>query len=94
MAKDFFHPDMERFIDHRFDWERYFRLSGRVGSVADEVDTFKIDPAHASARSARTSTPMLAITGTRRRGSRTEPWSCRRTSRRLREAPRRPGSSA
>jgi hypothetical protein len=42
MAKDFFHPDMERFIDHRFDWERYLRLSGRVGSVADEVDAFKM----------------------------------------------------
>jgi hypothetical protein len=41
MAKGFFHGDIERFIDHRFDWARWFRLRGGEASVADEVETFK-----------------------------------------------------
>ncbi len=43
MASDFFHPDMELFIDHRVDWERYFRfLRGEPANVADELETFKM----------------------------------------------------
>jgi alkylation response protein AidB-like acyl-CoA dehydrogenase len=42
MAKEFFHRDMQLFIDHRFDWSRYFKLRRGVGvAVADEVATFK-----------------------------------------------------
>ncbi len=42
MAKEFFHRDMELFIDHRFDWARYLRLRrGAQANVADEVATFK-----------------------------------------------------
>jgi alkylation response protein AidB-like acyl-CoA dehydrogenase len=42
MAKQFFHRDMELFIDHRFDWERYLRLRrGGPVNVADEVATYK-----------------------------------------------------
>ena len=42
MAKQFFHRDMELFIDHRFDWERYLRLRrGGPVKVADEVATYK-----------------------------------------------------
>ena len=43
MAKDFFHPDMELFIDHRVDWDRYFTLSRRqTAGVAEEIETFKL----------------------------------------------------
>ena len=43
MPSDFFHPDMEVFIDHRVDWERYFRfLRGDPANVADELETFKM----------------------------------------------------
>ncbi|TMA79590.1 MAG: hypothetical protein E6J77_19420, partial [Deltaproteobacteria bacterium] len=41
MARDFFHRDIELFIDHRFDWGRYLRLRGAEASVADEVETYK-----------------------------------------------------
>ena len=42
MAKDFFDRDMQLFIDHRFDWTRYFTLRRGAGvQVADEVATFK-----------------------------------------------------
>jgi alkylation response protein AidB-like acyl-CoA dehydrogenase len=41
MAKEFFHRDMQLFIDHRFDWARYFRLRGSEVNVADEVETYK-----------------------------------------------------
>src|SRR3972149_11183057 len=42
MAKEFFHEDMQLFIDHRVDWARYFQLrrGGEVNAV-DEVDTYK-----------------------------------------------------
>ena len=43
MAKEFFHPDMELFVDHRVDWERYLRLSRReAADVAGEIDTYKM----------------------------------------------------
>src|SRR5262249_35451857 len=42
MAKEFFDRDMQLFIDHRFDWSRYFRLRPGDGvQVADEVAPFK-----------------------------------------------------
>jgi len=41
MARDFFHRDIELFIDHRFDWGRYLHLRGAEASVADEVETYK-----------------------------------------------------
>jgi alkylation response protein AidB-like acyl-CoA dehydrogenase len=42
MAKEFFDRDMQLFIDHRFDWPRYFTLRRGDGvQVADEVATFK-----------------------------------------------------
>src|SRR5262249_7844123 len=42
MAKEFFHRDMQLFIDHRFDWARYLRLRrGEHVNVADEVATYK-----------------------------------------------------
>lgn len=43
MAKDttFFHGDIQLFIDHRFDWERYFRLRGGNVNPAEEVETYK-----------------------------------------------------
>jgi alkylation response protein AidB-like acyl-CoA dehydrogenase len=42
MAKEFFHRDMQLFIDHRFDWARYLRLRrGENVNVVDEVATFK-----------------------------------------------------
>jgi alkylation response protein AidB-like acyl-CoA dehydrogenase len=42
MPKEFFHRDMQLFIDHRFDWERYLRLRrGTPVNVADEVATYK-----------------------------------------------------
>jgi len=42
MAKEFFHPDMQLFIDHRFDWARYLRLRrGEEVDVAGEVATYK-----------------------------------------------------
>ncbi len=43
MAKDFFNQDMELFIDHRVDWERYFRLYRREETQpAEEIETFKM----------------------------------------------------
>src|SRR5262249_9107253 len=41
MARDFFHRDIELFIDQRFDWERYLRLRGAEATVADEIETYK-----------------------------------------------------
>ena len=41
MAKEFFHRDMQLFIDHRFDWARYFRLRGTEVNVAEEIETYK-----------------------------------------------------
>jgi alkylation response protein AidB-like acyl-CoA dehydrogenase len=42
MAKDFFNTDMQLFIDHRVDWERYFELRRGAGvNVAEEVETYK-----------------------------------------------------
>jgi hypothetical protein len=42
MAHDFFHPDMQLFIDHRVDWSRYFQLlRGPEVDLAAEVDTFR-----------------------------------------------------
>jgi len=42
MTREFFNRDMALFIDHRVDWERYFRLR-RGGDVnaAEEVETYK-----------------------------------------------------
>jgi hypothetical protein len=42
MQRDFFHQDMQSFIDHRVDWARYFKLlRGSDGDVASEVETYK-----------------------------------------------------
>ena len=41
MAKEFFHRDIQLFIDHRVNWARYFRLRAAEVNVADEVETFK-----------------------------------------------------
>jgi alkylation response protein AidB-like acyl-CoA dehydrogenase len=42
VTKDFFHPDMELFLDRRVDWPRYFRLSRRqTTGIAEEIETFK-----------------------------------------------------
>jgi alkylation response protein AidB-like acyl-CoA dehydrogenase len=42
MASDFFNEDMRLFIDHRVDWEGFFRLHrGDDVDVAAEVDTFR-----------------------------------------------------
>jgi alkylation response protein AidB-like acyl-CoA dehydrogenase len=43
VAKDYFNADMEQFIDHRVDWERYLRLTrGQTSGIAEEVETFKM----------------------------------------------------
>ena len=43
MGKDFFHPDMELFVDHRVDWSRFLRLRrGAEGDVSEEVRTYKM----------------------------------------------------
>jgi alkylation response protein AidB-like acyl-CoA dehydrogenase len=42
MAHEFFHPDMQLFIDHRVDWSRYFQLlRGPDVDRAAEVETFR-----------------------------------------------------
>lgn len=42
MAKEFFNSDMQLFLDHRVDWERYFRLRRTDAvNVAEEIDTYK-----------------------------------------------------
>jgi alkylation response protein AidB-like acyl-CoA dehydrogenase len=41
MAKEFFHGDIQLFIDHRFNWQRYFDLRGDQVNVAEEVETYK-----------------------------------------------------
>ncbi len=43
MDQEFFHSDMEFFIDHRVDWERVLPLrDGPETVAADEVDTFRM----------------------------------------------------
>jgi alkylation response protein AidB-like acyl-CoA dehydrogenase len=43
MASDFFHDDIELFIDHRVDWPRILRLrSAEVVNASDVVDTYKM----------------------------------------------------
>jgi alkylation response protein AidB-like acyl-CoA dehydrogenase len=43
MGEDFFHPDMELFVDHRVDWRRYLRLrGGDEGGAAEEIATYKM----------------------------------------------------
>ena len=41
MGKDFFHRDMQLFIDQRVDWARYFRLARATVNPADEVETYR-----------------------------------------------------
>ncbi|TMA38987.1 MAG: hypothetical protein E6J79_04910, partial [Deltaproteobacteria bacterium] len=41
MSRDFFHRDIQLFIDHRFDWDRYFSLRGGAADVAEEVETYR-----------------------------------------------------
>jgi alkylation response protein AidB-like acyl-CoA dehydrogenase len=41
MAKEYFHRDMQLFIDHRVNWPRFFRLHAAEVSVGDEIETFK-----------------------------------------------------
>lgn len=43
MAKEFFHPDMELFIDRRVDWQRYFLLDRQqVSRISEGIETFKM----------------------------------------------------
>lgn len=43
MSKEFFNADMERFIDHRVDWERFVRYhKGSEANAAEEVETYKM----------------------------------------------------
>lgn len=43
MAKEFFNPDMDFYIDRRVDWERYFRLRrGAEVNAQEEVATYKM----------------------------------------------------
>ena len=88
MAKEFFHRDMQLFIDHRFDWSRYFKLRRGDGvAVADEVATFKEvlrttgEICQAIAEGARGHGEEVKLVDGR--------WWSRRTRRRLREAARR-----
>ena len=42
MAKEFFNSDMQLFLDHRVDWERYVRLRRTDAvNVAEEIETYK-----------------------------------------------------
>ncbi len=42
MAKEFFNNGMQLFLDHRVDWERYFRLRRPDAvNVADEIETYQ-----------------------------------------------------
>jgi hypothetical protein len=41
MVKEFFHRDIQLFIDHRVDWARNFRLRGGEVKVDEEVETYK-----------------------------------------------------
>ena len=42
MAKEFFNNDMQLFLDHRVDWDRYFRLRrAEAVNVAEEIETYK-----------------------------------------------------
>jgi alkylation response protein AidB-like acyl-CoA dehydrogenase len=42
MSKEFFNPDIEFFLDHRVDWERYFRFARPDAPWREELDTFKM----------------------------------------------------
>lgn len=43
MTQEFFHADIEFFMDHRLDWERLLHLrQGDDCAVADEVETYKM----------------------------------------------------
>jgi alkylation response protein AidB-like acyl-CoA dehydrogenase len=42
MAKEFFNPDIEFYLDHRVDWERYFRFARPDSPWREELDTFKM----------------------------------------------------
>jgi hypothetical protein len=42
MAKEFFNPDMEFFLDHRVDWERYFRFARPGAAWQEELATYKM----------------------------------------------------
>ena len=42
MGREFFHRDIQLFMDHRVDWPRYFRLrDGDAVHPEDEVDTYR-----------------------------------------------------
>src|SRR5262245_28782967 len=42
MGKEFFHRDIQLFMDHRVDWARYFRLrDGDAVHPEDEVETYR-----------------------------------------------------
>jgi alkylation response protein AidB-like acyl-CoA dehydrogenase len=42
MAKEFFNTDMQRFLEHRVDWARYFRLRRTDAvNVGEELETYK-----------------------------------------------------
>ena len=38
MSKEFFHRDIQLFMDHRVDWARYFRLRDGEVSYGDQTD--------------------------------------------------------
>ena len=42
MAREFFNPDIEFFLDHRVDWARYFRFARPGAAWQEELDTFKM----------------------------------------------------
>ena len=42
MGKEFFHRDIQLFMDHRVDWARYFKLrDGDSVNPSDELDTYR-----------------------------------------------------
>ena len=42
MGKDFYHPDMQLFVDQRVDWARYVRLTrGPEVNPGEEVATYR-----------------------------------------------------
>jgi hypothetical protein len=43
MAREFFNPDIEFFLDHRVDWQRYVRLArGADANWRDEVESYRM----------------------------------------------------
>ena len=83
MAHEFFHPDMKLFIDHRVDWDRYFRLlRGPEVDVAGEIETYRSILAHRRRhlRGHRGGRPRPLARGGPPGGRARS--SCRRTSRR------------